>query len=480
MGEFVRRVVPGVVPGVDGVAGRELLEIPGVIPGAGAMGLEVPGAGALPGGSLPGAGAGVRVRAGVEGDLAWMDRLQKVHRKAVGWMPMGQLRGHVEKGNVWVAEVGGDLGAGEWAVGGGDMGGGDMGAGEWAVGGGERQTRGVDGVGFASAPNSQRPAANSQQPTPNCQPPTPIAYVIGVDRYFKREDVGAVYQLNVEPGWQRGLVGARLLAAMFDRWPYGVRLCGCWCAQDLPANRFWEAMGFVPLAFRTGGRGKTSAADLAAGRFKGRVHIYWQKAVRREDRDGRGPRFKGWWYPSQTGGGAIREDRLVLPIPPGMHWSDAKPTVLPGVGRVLGEVAAEREAAAQLSGPEVEAARLAARQRRAAEREAKRRAAAAAAARAETVAVGGLRFGPPPPPEAAPPEAAIPGAGALPGAGAGVVKNDPRLVALARELRDRWLEEVEARPELIGPGEGHRYRLGKQVQRGSVAGGGEAGWIEAA
>ena len=27
--------------------------------------------------------------------------------------------------------------------------------------------------------------------------------------------------------------------------------------------------------------------------------------------------------------GAIREDRLVLPIPPGTHWSDAKPLILP-------------------------------------------------------------------------------------------------------------------------------------------------------
>jgi hypothetical protein len=32
--------------------------------------------------------------------------------------------------------------------------------------------------------------------------------------------------------------------------------------------------------------------------------------------------------PSQTTGGAIREDRLVLPIGPGVHWADVKPLIL--------------------------------------------------------------------------------------------------------------------------------------------------------
>ena len=36
--------------------------------------------------------------------------------------------------------------------------------------------------------------------------------------------------------------------------------------------------------------------------------------------------------PSETSGGAVRENRVVLPIPPGTHWSDAKPIVLPGMG----------------------------------------------------------------------------------------------------------------------------------------------------
>src|SRR5688500_13476209 len=71
-------------------------------------------------------------------------------------------------------------------------------------------------------------------------------YVISRDQYFKRDDVGIVYQLNVAPERQRGLIGAALLKAVFDRAAYGCRLFCCWCAQDIEANRFWEAMGFVP------------------------------------------------------------------------------------------------------------------------------------------------------------------------------------------------------------------------------------------
>ena len=105
--------------------------------------------------------------------------------------------------------------------------------------------------------------------------------------------------MNVVPGQQRGLIGATLLKAMFDRAAYGCRLFCCWCAQDIEANHFWESLGFVPLAFRAGSRQKD------------RVHIFWQKRIRAGDTT------TPWWFPAQTTGGSIREDRLVLPIPPG-------------------------------------------------------------------------------------------------------------------------------------------------------------------
>src|SRR6476646_2505472 len=78
--------------------------------------------------------------------------------------------------------------------------------------------------------------------------------VIGQDRYFKRDDVGIIYALNVVKEHRRSLIGAALLKAMFERSAYGCRLYCCWCAQDIAANRFWEAIGFVPLACRSGGR----------------------------------------------------------------------------------------------------------------------------------------------------------------------------------------------------------------------------------
>ena len=125
---------------------------------------------------------------------------------------------------------------------------------------------------FGTADMGETPMPREEQDTGGAPvPQEPIGYVIGADRYFKREDVGVIYQMNVEPARQRGLVGAALLKAMFDRAAYGCRLFCCWCAQDISANRFWEAMGFVPLAFRAGSEKKS------------RVHIFWQKRIRAGD-----------------------------------------------------------------------------------------------------------------------------------------------------------------------------------------------------
>jgi hypothetical protein len=124
-------------------------------------------------------------------------------------------------------------------------------------------------------------------------------YCIARDQYFKRDDVGIIYQMNVAPGKQRGFVGATLLKAVFDRAAYGCKLFCCWCAQDIGANHFWESMGFVPLAYRAGSEKKS------------RVHVFWQKRIRAGDA------ATPWWFPAKTDAGAMREDRLVLPIPPG-------------------------------------------------------------------------------------------------------------------------------------------------------------------
>jgi hypothetical protein len=64
------------------------------------------------------------------------------------------------------------------------------------------------------------------------------------------------------------------------------------------------------------------------------VHIFWQKRIRRGDDQ------TAWWYPSGTDGGAIREGRVVLPIPPGVHWSEARAME---VGEEVGEEVASGE-----------------------------------------------------------------------------------------------------------------------------------------
>jgi hypothetical protein len=283
----------------------------------------------------------VSVREATLDDVPFIDALQKRHRKGVGFMHRGTLEGKIKAREVLIAEE----------------------------------------------PSPQ--PARGQSPVPLASPGVPgegvraVGYVIGTDRYFKHDDVGIIYQLNVSPGKQRGFVGATLLRAMFDRAAYGCRLFCCWCAQDIEANHFWEAMGFVPLAYRAGSENKA------------RVHIFWQKRIRQGDTT------TPWWFPSQTTGGAMNADRLVLPIPPGTHWSDAKPLILPG--------AALRDELKKLDGPKPKRAKTV-------QAQTSRR----------------LSFAPIQPPKAA----------KQPREKKPKQKNDPRVVAAARELKDRWLEHV--------------------------------------
>lgn len=281
--------------------------------------------------ALPQPRVPITIRPGEMRDVAFLDSLQKLHTKQVGWMPTAQFEGKIKLGHVLIAE-------------------------------------------------SER---------------GPVGYCIGNDQYFKRDDCGIIYQLNVMPQEQRGFIGATLVKAMFDRAAYGCRLFCCWCAQDIDANYFWESIGFVPLAFRAGSRTKG-----AGGRP--RVHIFWQKRIRGGDTT------TPWWFPSQTTSGSIREDRLVFPIPPGVHWRNAMPIVLPGT---------ESQQAKRIG-----------------DAKRKPRTTKRAPVEPECISSGGLRMAcgqsaPTEKPKREPRQKA---------------KNDPRLVAAARELRDRWLERVNA------------------------------------
>ena len=156
-------------------------------------------------------------------------------------------------------------------------------------------------MGEQSALDPSMPCPSLRASVPSCLNASPLGYCIAQDQYFKRDDVGIIYQMSVLPGKQRGLIGASLLKAQFERSAYGCKLYCCWCAQDIAANHFWESLGFVALAFRAGSEKKS------------RTHIFWQKRIRQGDTT------TPWWFPSKTAGGSIREDRIVLPIPPGTH-----------------------------------------------------------------------------------------------------------------------------------------------------------------
>ena len=471
------------------------------------------------------ASLGVRVREARPEDIDFIDALQKTHSKAVGWMPTGQLEGHIARGHVLVAEAPGSQGTGN----------GDQGPGGYKSAGvttdytdiADSEQNQLNQNPVPSGQSVVNPALMSSHPgpqslipapgsSPSAQPKLPgVGYCIGVDKYFKREDTGIIYQMNITPGRQRGLVGATLLQAMFDRWPYGVRLCCCWCAQDLAANKFWEAMGFVPLAFRAGSRRRGSG---------GRVHIFWQKQVRRQ---GTGVRDRGsvttdcadgsdsgqrilnpapsaqsvvnpalrsshpdprslnpepscYWFPSQTGSGALREDRIVLPIPPGTHWSDAKPRIYPEVSGLIEAASQNRKAIEQETRKEKEKQSKAQRAVEQARME-------AAKAQAATVAAGGLRFasgggdqgsgngekieGRSEKIEGTKQKSPDQGSPLKAHTSRGKPKNDPRLVAAARELRDRWLEYAAAHPGLLEQGNtaARRYDVGRALESATSA-----------
>ncbi len=145
-------------------------------------------------------------------------------------MPTKQFEGKIKAGHVLVAEEGSGF-----------------------------RVQGSGNTSAPSLPDSIPPSSlNSEPRTLN-----PVGYLIATDQYFKRDDVGIIYQINIAEGKRRGLIGATLLKAQFDRSAYGCRLYCCWCAQDIEANRFWESMGFITLAFSTRSAAKSRVHLLA-------------------------------------------------------------------------------------------------------------------------------------------------------------------------------------------------------------------------
>ena len=323
----------------------------------------------------------LRIREATMDDLPFLDRLQKLHGKAVGYFPTGQFRGYIEQRAVLIAE--------------------------------EARPERHEGT---EAPRHEGPDVAGSDPSclrasvPSC---LPLGYLISKDRYLKRDELGVVYQLNVEPGRQRGYVGAALLREAFERSAYGCKLYCCWCAKDLAANRFWEAMGFVPLAYRAGSEKKQ------------RTHIFWQKRINQGDD------VTPWWYPFQTNGGAMRADRLAFPIPPGTHWSEVEAVAVPTVGGHHGGTETRRAKKAKV----VEAPKVA----------------------KVAVMIGGKVKYIERPTNTSPFETSTPVAAPAPAEETAIVVKekaerptvDPAFLAANRELRDRYLERLNAEPWVL-------------------------------
>jgi hypothetical protein len=314
---------------------------------------------------LPAPRIAISIRPGTLGDIPFIDRLQKKHAKAVGFMHMKTLEGNIAQGKILIAEK---------------------------VAGCELLVAGKEDGLPSLATSNYQPAT------------TPLGYCLGSDRYFKHDDVGIIYQMNIVPEMQRSFVGAALLKAQFERSAYGCKLYCCWCAKDLGANRFWESMGFVPLAFRAGSMAKE------------RVHIFWQKRIRSGDVT------TPYWFPSKTDGGALREDRMVLPIPPGVHWSEVQPPVLRGND----ECGMMNDESGKKALPGAKPKRVV-----------KKEVVPALPVMRQSSLGSTLRFGSVKVTTEKPKKEPKP-----------KVKLDPQMKEAARELRDRWLEQVNASPLL--------------------------------
>lgn len=265
-----------------------------------------------------------------------------------------------------------------------------------------------------------------------------VGFIFGRERYMSQDHVAIVFQLGVVPMRFRHKVGANLLARFMESRTFGIRLVCCYCAQDLPANRFWEAMGFLPIAFRTGSR-RTE-----------RLHIFWQRRCRRGDTT------TGFWFPAVTTGGSIGEDRVVVPLPNGVPWDSPLPILIqdnPGVvrgGNGLPDPVARRQLPATHTGETyVERTERLRRQSKHLRAQVKGHIRVQTASGPQYVPV---RDDPAiePRPERKPVKVRP--------------KVDPAVKAHARELQARWLEEINAR----GLIEGGRYDPSRLLQATSV------------
>ncbi|MEM1098778.1 MAG: hypothetical protein AAGH92_08310 [Planctomycetota bacterium] len=409
---------------------------------------------------LPG---GVSTRFATQDDFAWIDALQKENSKCVGFRREVEIRKRIETRDILVAEVDGTA---------------DF----------------TDGAGRAG----ELPESVSSAQSVVHAGSVPTGYCMGVDKYMQQGHVGIIYQMCVSRTFRRSLVAATLLQARLDTSAYGTTLYSCWCRQDLEANRFWEAMWFVPVAFRAAGRSTVERIGKKGGAKGGRsgtsgtsgaVHIFWQKRVRAGDTR------TAWWYPYETRGGAMMEGRVCLPIPPGVHWSAVMPTVLPGDEQRERELKAledEANAATKAATQLARRAKPAKSSKPGASKSAGGGVARSAKRRAGPVSAGGFGVGvkvggvlgetdaTADAQRAAAEHAerrATEAAALIARQEAEAAKaklraarraNDPALVAHARELRDKWQEHVAANPAMLEDKAAGKYDVSRALGVGGA------------
>src|SRR5688572_30514209 len=103
--------------------------------------------------------ADVTVREATLADVAFIDALQKLHADRVGFMRASWIEEKIRAGQVLIAEE---------------------------VRGQESEVS-EDGGDSARLTSDLRPLTSG----------SPVGYCMGVDRYFKRDDMGIIHQLNV-------------------------------------------------------------------------------------------------------------------------------------------------------------------------------------------------------------------------------------------------------------------------------------------
>lgn len=130
----------------------------------------------------------------------------------------------------------------------------------------------------------------------------PAGYLLGKNIYKNDLKCAIIYQAAISYDARRRYLGKALVQTFMDRLPVTTEYVVLWCAADLEANLFWEAMDFHAIAYRAGSR-KTR-----------RVHILWEGFTN----DWKGN--ASFTLPPVGFAGSFKEMRAIRPVKSGEDW----------------------------------------------------------------------------------------------------------------------------------------------------------------